>query len=238
LISALIPWLIIPLLMVGGAYLCFEGVEKVVHKLFHQQQEAQQKQAVLQALRDPKIDLAAFEQNKIKGAIRTDFILSAEIIVIALGTVAEAPLATQTGVVAGIALLMTVGVYGLVAAIVKLDDAGLHLVEKSSKGLWGGLKQKLGRGLLVFAPWLMKTLAVVGTLAMFLVGGGILIHGVPFLTDWEHSLVLWAETFTSAGFLLKHLVSLVFSAGIGVIAGSLVLAVVALLSRFSKGGNE
>jgi predicted DNA repair protein MutK len=179
-ISALLPALIVPLLILGGLFLCFEGVEKLWHKFAHGAEEAAQAEAVTAALIQPEIDLVEFEAEKIKGAIRTDFILSAEIIVIALGIVSGKPLLTQVLVLSGIAIAMTVGVYGLVAAIVKMDDAGLWLTQRHPTG---GLHQ-LGRGLLAMAPKLMKTLAVVGTAAMFLVGGGILTHNIPVLHHW------------------------------------------------------
>ena len=160
-ISAFLPWLVTPLLMIGGLYLCFEGVEKLAHKFLHPAGNA------------PETGLVS-EAEKIQGAIRTDFVLSAEIIVIALGTVADKPFMTQVAVLTGIGLLMTVGVYGIVAAIVKMDDLGLHLVGKSN-----ALARAVGRGLLLAAPRLMKALAVLGTAAMFLVGGSILVHGLP-----------------------------------------------------------
>jgi len=173
-ISAWAPWLVTPLLMLGGAYLCFEGAEKLAHRwLHHAADDAAAHQRLAQALADPALDLVAFERDKVRGAVRTDFILSAEIIVIALGTVAGSPFGTRVAVLAGIALLMTVGVYGLVAGIVKLDDAGLALSRSASGGV-----RALGRGLLRAAPWLMKALSVAGTAAMFLVGGGILAHGI------------------------------------------------------------
>lgn len=234
LISAFLPILIIPLLMIGGAYLCFEGVEKVAHKLFHAKEAAEDKQEVKKAIRDPKVDLVAFEKKKIKGAIRTDFILSAEIIVIALGTVQESPFATQVGVVCGIALLMTVGVYGLVAGIVKLDDAGLYLVKSKAQTAWGKFKRMLGSGLLSFAPLLMKTLAFVGTLAMFLVGGGILVHGVPLLTGWEKDIAHWGASISGVGMVMKHLLPLLYGATVGVVAGALVLTAVNLVGKFRK----
>ncbi|MEZ5436221.1 MAG: DUF808 domain-containing protein [Pseudomonadales bacterium] len=176
LISAFVPWLVTPLLMIGGAFLCYEGFEKLAHKFLHSaEQDAAEHAAITQALLDPAVDLVAFEQEKIKGAIRTDFILSAEIIVIALGTVKDAAFSMQVSVVCSIALLMTVGVYGLVAGIVKLDDAGLYLVKHASAGVLGKLKYGLGKALLLFAPKLMKSLSVIGTVAMFLVGGGIFV---------------------------------------------------------------
>jgi len=182
LISIFAPWAVTPLLMVGGAYLCFEGFEKVAHKLMHRgaQEEAIDAE-LMRALLDPAVDLVALEKEKIKGAIRTDFVLSAEIIAITLGTVQASPWMTQLTVLSAIALVMTVGVYGIVAGIVKIDDAGLHLSRLPGPGSFDGALRALGRSLLRAAPWLMKTLSVVGTAAMFLVGGGILLHGLPFL---------------------------------------------------------
>ena len=160
-ISAFLPWLVTPLLMIGGLYLCFEGVEKLAHKFLHPVAEAEAVEEVSEA-------------DKIQGAIRTDFVLSAEIIVIALGTVADKPFMTQVAVLTGIGVLRTVGVYGIVAAIVKMDDLGLYWVGKTN-----ALLRVMGRGLLLAAPKLMKALAVLGTAAMFLVGGSILVHGLP-----------------------------------------------------------
>ena len=175
-ISAFLPWAVTPLLMVGGLFLCYEGFEKVAHKLLHRKTEDDAHHAaLLAALAHSREELLAVEKDKIQGAIRTDFILSAEIIVIALGTVADRALAVQVGVLAGIAALMTVGVYGLVAGIVKLDDAGLQPEPHGERGA----RRPSGRGILRAAPWLMKSLTVAGTAAMFLVGGGILTHGVP-----------------------------------------------------------
>ena len=176
-ISYFAPWAITPLLMLGGAYLCFEGFEKIAHKFLHSKdQDDAHASELMAAVQNPAVDLVALEKDKIKGAIRTDFVLSAEIIVIALGTVATAAFSQQVAVVVAIALLMTVGVYGLVAGIVKLDDAGLNLIQRSSH-----TARALGHSLLWFAPKLMKTLSIVGTAAMFMVGGGILVHGWPWL---------------------------------------------------------
>ena len=169
--------------MLGGAFLCFEGVEKLVHKLLHRKEEEAHQRELLEAVANPAVDLMALEKDKVKGAIRTDFILSAEIIIIALGTVAEVSFGTRVAVLVGIAMIMTVGVYGLVAGIVKLDDLGLHLNKRE-----GGGAKAVGRGLLLFAPWLMKFLSVAGTVAMFLVGGGILTHGIPFLHHLQEKL--------------------------------------------------
>jgi uncharacterized protein len=219
-ISAFAPWAITPLLIVGGLFLCYEGVEKLAHKLLHSKAEDEAHRAELtQALVDPSVDLAAVERDKIKGAIRTDFILSAEIIVIALGTVADKPLGTQVAVLIAIALLMTVGVYGLVAGIVKLDDLGLRWVRK------GGVLAPMGRGILRFAPWLMKGLSIAGTAAMFLVGGGIVVHGVPAL----HHLVEGWMAAVGGGW--GALVEMLGNAGIGIVAGAVVLAVVACCRR-------
>ena len=223
-ISAVAPWLITPLLMVGGAYLCFEGFEKLAHRFMHSAaDDAAQREALVQALADPNIDLVALEKDKIKGAVRTDFVLSAEIVAITLGTVANAPFMQQFSVLAGIALVMTVGVYGLVAGIVKLDDAGLWLTGRASAA-----QQALGRGLLVGAPWLMKGLSVVGTAAMFLVGGGILVHGVPAL---HHAVAGAVQGFGAAA---QALLPLLADALVGVVAGGLVLAAVTLVQRLRR----
>jgi predicted DNA repair protein MutK len=219
-ISAFVPWLITPLLVVGGLFLCFEGVEKIAHRLLHSRAEDDSHRAELtQALVDPLADLAVLERDKIRGAVRTDFILSAEIIVIALGTVAAMPLPTQVAVLVGIALLMTVGVYGLVAGIVKLDDAGLWLTQR------GGAQAALGRTILRAAPWLMKALSVAGTAAMFLVGGGIVAHGVPFL----HHVVQAASLLLPDA--LRPVLELVGNGVVGILAGALVLGSVMLGQR-------
>jgi predicted DNA repair protein MutK len=216
-ISALLPWLITPLLIVGGLFLCFEGVEKLAHKLLHSRREDEAHHAELtQALVDPQADLAAVERDKIKGAVRTDFILSAEIIVISLGTVAGQPLGTQVVVLVGIALLMTAGVYGLVAAIVKLDDLGLYLSKLE------GARASIGRAILRLAPWLMKALSVAGTAAMFLVGGGILVHGVPALRHAVEALA------AAVGEALRPLAEMLGNAAAGMVAGALALALVML----------
>jgi predicted DNA repair protein MutK len=231
-ISALAPWAVTPLLMVGGAYLCFEGFEKLAHRLLHSRSEDEAEHTeMIRALGDPHLDLVAFEQEKIKGAIRTDFILSAEIIVIALGTVQHAAMGTQIAVVAGIALLMTIGVYALVAGIVKLDDAGLHLVNRSGAGLWSTWRRALGRGLLRLAPWLMKSLAIVGTAAMFLVGGGILMHGLPGAHAVTAGVTAALHGITAIGVVLATLAPVLLNALAGMVAGGLVLAAVTLAKR-------
>ncbi|UST81324.1 MULTISPECIES: DUF808 domain-containing protein [Pseudomonas] len=222
-ISAFVPWLVTPLLMVGGAYLCFEGFEKLAHKFLHSKEEDEAEHAQLtEAVADPATDLVAYEKDKIKGAIRTDFILSAEIIAITLGTVADASLTQQVVVMSGIAIVMTVGVYGLVAGIVKLDDLGLWLTQKP-----GQMAKKIGGGILSAAPYMMKTLSVVGTAAMFLVGGGILTHGVPVLHHWIEGIGAAAG---SAGFAVPMLLNGVA----GIIAGAVVLAVVSVVGKLWK----
>ena len=224
-ISAFVPVLITPLLMLGGAFLCFEGVEKLAHKFLHAKEEAVEEERLLQANANPAVDMVAFEKDKIKGAVRTDFILSAEIIVIALGTVAAAPFAQQVAVLVSIALLMTVGVYGLVAGIVKLDDLGLWLTGKAS-----ALARALGRALLAAAPRLMKFLSVAGMAAMFLVGGGILVHGVPALHHAIDGLGLAAAAWPLGG-LWSLLTTNLLNAVVGLAAGAAVLSAWLLLGR-------
>jgi len=229
-ISALAPWAITPLLMLGGAFLCYEGFEKLVHKFLHRQEDDAHHAELVQALVDPDIDLVALERDKIKGAVRTDFILSAEIIVITLGTVAAASFGLQVAVLAGIAVLMTIGVYGLVAGIVKLDDAGLYFSQQAGDG-FARLQRSLGRGILRAAPILMKTLAVVGTAAMFLVGGSILIHGIPGSHDLVHAVTHAVQTLPAIGGLLAALTPLLIDASTGVVAGGLVLGGVTATRR-------
>lgn len=225
-ISALAPWAVTPLLMIGGAYLCFEGFEKLAHKFLHSQAEdAAHHAELLRALADPTIDLVAVEKEKIKGAVRTDFILSAEIIAITLGTVQASPLITQVTVLSGIALLMTAGVYGLVACIVKLDDGGLYLSLKTGDTTMRKIQRSLGRGILIAAPYLMKGLSVAGTAAMFLVGGGILTHGIPA----AHHFI--EEVSASVGTALQGLASTTLDGLAGIIAGALVLAGLTLFKR-------
>ncbi len=221
-ISAVLPWAVTPLLMIGGAFLCFEGFEKVAHKFLHPDEKtAVQHEVKLKALLDPTVDMVALEKQKIKGAIRTDFILSAEIIVIALGTVKDAPLASQFAVVTAIAAIMTVGVYGLVAGIVKLDDLGMYLVKEPAQGGQNRLKATLGRGILVFAPYLMKTLSVAGTAAMFLVGGGILVHGIPGSHDLLHQIEEAVRAVPTIGEALAHLSPVTVNALAGILFGGI-----------------
>jgi uncharacterized protein len=228
-ISALAPWAVTPLLMLGGGYLCFEGVEKLLHKWLHGPAEEREDHAkLLAAVADPSLDLVAVEKDKIKGAVRTDFILSAEIVAIALGTVAQAPFITRLTVLTGLGLLMTVGVYGLVAGIVKLDDLGFYLTEKGrAAGHSGGPSRVLGGAILRVAPLLMKLLSIAGTAAMFLVGGGILTHGIPGLHDWVHHQALRFDSVPGAVPLLQTLADVV----VGVAAGSLALLLVSAVKR-------
>ena len=231
-ISLVAPWMITPLLMLGGLYLCYEGFEKVAHSFLHSAAEdAAQHEDLVAHLADPNVDLVAYEKDKIKGAVRTDFILSAEIIVLTLGVVAEMSFTTQVLVVSGIALLMTVGVYGLVAGIVKLDDAGLHLMQKQGEGAWRALQRWLGLRLLNFAPLLMKALAVVGTAAMFMVGGGILLHGFHALDEWIRQLAQQLGQLAAVGPLLAALTPTLAGIMVGLVAGAAVLAVVTLWQR-------
>jgi uncharacterized protein len=224
-ISAVAPWAVTPLLMMGGLFLCFEGFETVAHALWHNKGQDQAHHAELtRAVADPAVDLVAFEKEKIKGAVRTDFILSAEIIIITLGTVADKPFASKVAVLVGIALLMTVGVYGLVAGIVKLDDAGLLLSQRGGGSVWARLQRSLGNALLLGAPWLMKGLSVAGTAAMFLVGGGILVHGI---TPLHHAVEVWS----AASGAFSWLVSTAADAATGLAAGAAVLGVVSAWQR-------
>ena len=226
-ISALAPWAVLPLLMVGGAFLCYEGFEKLTHKFLHRRDEDPAHHAELvQAVSDPTMDLVALEQEKIKGAVRTDFILSAEIIVITLGTVAAAPFVTRVSVLTGIALIMTVGVYGLVAGIVKLDDGGLYLSQRTGDAYSARLLRAFGASVLTAAPWLMRGVSVLGTAAMFLVGGGILTHGIPGVHLWIEGLAGGMAAAPGIGGVLQWLAPVLLDAVSGILAGALVLAVV------------
>ncbi|CAH0992442.1 Inner membrane protein YedI [Sinobacterium norvegicum] len=229
LISAVAPWLITPLLMLGGAYLCFEGVEKIAHTVLHHDSDDdfEHRIEVLQT----ELTIDEVEKQKIKGAVRTDFILSAEIIVIALGTVQQQSLSDQIMVVSLIAAVMTVGVYGLVAGIVKLDDAGLYLLRQPGAGLSGSIKHFLGRGLLSFAPRLMASLSVIGTAAMFLVGGSILIHGVPMLHHIQQPLVDAVASWPIIGSVVAVIMPFVVEMAVGMAVGVVVLIVVSLVGR-------
>jgi len=230
LIATVAPWLITPLLIAGGLFLCFEGFEKVWHSLRHSQDEKrEQAEELRRQLEAPGVDPLALEKKRIRGAVRTDMILSAEIIVITLGIVGEATLAVRAAVLATVALAMTVGVYGLVALIVKMDDAGLHLYQRDGDGFGASMLRGLGRGLLALAPRFMSLLTVVGTLAMFLVGGGILVHGIPVL---HHASEVFAHALAPApeGFLAALLIQ-VFAALAGLAAGAAILLLISLAGR-------
>ncbi|MEJ2534625.1 MAG: DUF808 domain-containing protein [Gammaproteobacteria bacterium] len=229
-ISAIAPWAITPLLMLGGTFLCFEGAEILAHRFLHPGEKEQREAELREALAKPEVDLKQVERRKIRGAIRTDFILSAEIIVIALGTVTDSDFAVRLGVLAAIAVLMTIGVYGLVAAIVKLDDAGLALVQKE-----GRAAQAFGRGILRAAPWLMKFLSVAGTAAMFLVGGGIVAHGIPFLHHLQEAI---EQAVPGMG---GSLLGVLYVAVVGIVLGAIVAIAIEggkRLFRRARGGEE
>ena len=213
-ISAFAPWAVTPLLMIGGAFLCFEGVEKIAHRWLHvADEDATHRQQLKKAVVDPAVDLVALERERIKGAVRTDFVLSAEIIAITLGATAGAAIGTQFAVLATVAIAMTVFVYGLVAGIVKLDDLGLALSCRT------GAARSIGLGILAAAPWLMKALSVAGTAAMFLVGGGIVVHGVPAVQHWVQGVA------ASVGPAIGWLVEALLNAGVGALVGAVVLLV-------------
>jgi uncharacterized protein len=229
-ISAFAPWGVVPLVMLGGAFLCFEGVEKVAHRLLHSRAEdAAHHEAHVAAVADPAIDLVAFERDKIKGAIRTDFILSAEIIAITLATVAAASFGMQVATLLAVSAIMTIGVYGLVAGIVKLDDAGLRLSRSPAP-----LARRIGRAILLGAPYLMKFHSVAGTAAMFLVGGGIVAHGIPPLHHLVEQASAGAGDVPSVGALLGTATGMALNAVTGLITGAILVAVVSGVKRLRR----
>ena len=220
-ISAFIPWAVTPLLMLGGAFLCYEGAEKLAHKYLHRPSEdAARREELANAMANPAVDVVAMEKEKIKGAVRTDFILSAEIIAITLGTVQNSALPTQVTVLSVVAVLMTVGVYGIVAGIVKLDDLGLLMSHRPGQSAFKRAERALGRGILKSAPYMMRALTIAGTIAMFLVGGGILTHGFPAL---DHAIEQWS---VAAAPSMAGLVSSLLDAVVGLVAGAAVLLLV------------
>ncbi|MCA9181372.1 MAG: DUF808 domain-containing protein [Planctomycetales bacterium] len=229
LLSWLAPWAITPLLILGGLYLCFEGCEKIAHKFLHSDDAHAHDQELKSALVDRDIDLVAIERKKISGAIRTDFILSAEIVVITLGTVAKAALTTQLMVLCAISLLMTIGVYGLVAGIVKLDDLGLRLLGPNPPETPQTTRQRIGWSLVGFTPYLMKFLSIAGTIAMFLVGGGILSHGIPAIHHTVDSMLHPLADIESLGRILSSIGKLVIEGLLGILAGFLTLLLVTVL---------
>lgn len=233
-ISLLLPGAITPLLMLGGLFLCFEGCEKVLHKMLHSKHELEaEHEELVKTLSDENADVVEHEKEKVKGAIRTDFILSAEIIAITLGTVAKEPFGKQVTVLCAIGLLMTVGVYGLVAGIVKLDDLGLVLREKR-----GALVQAIGRGLLKLSPLLMKFLSIAGTVAVFTVGGGILAHGIPGFHHFVEPIEHGVEGVPGAGAVLKVVVPMAIEALVGVIAGAITVAIVLGIKKLRPSSKD
>lgn len=236
--SAFIPWIITPLLMLGGAFLCYEGFEKVAHRWLHPAAEDEQEhEARLAAIADEKVDMVAFEKKRIRGAIRTDAILSAEIIVIVLGTVQDAGLLTRIVVLSLVAAVITIGVYGLVAGIVKLDDLGIHLLGKPGESRWVRFQRWFGAWVLRFAPKLMKTLSVVGTAAMFLVGGGILVHGIPYVAEILHHFEALAHGLAVAPGFVAMLASLAFNGFFGLFAGGLLVGLGSGITRLLPSGQ-
>ena len=228
-ISAFTPWAVTPLLMMGGAFLCFEGFEKLAHRYLRRPAErSSEGEAMVKTFSDPVADAMAVEKDRVKGAVRTDFILSAEIIAITLGTVQSSPFITQLTVLMAIAVAMTVGVYGLVAGIVKLDDGGLYLSQRTGDGTGAGIQRSVGRGILVAAPWLMKGLSIAGTIAMFLVGGGILVHGFPPLQRLAETI---EARIVDVNGIAGGAVPLLLDGLIGLVAGTLVFVVVTLAHR-------
>jgi predicted DNA repair protein MutK len=231
-LSAFLPWTITPLLMLGGAFLCYEGFEKVAHRLLHPSSEDDEEhKSRLDAVADEEIDMVAFEKSRIRGAIRTDAILSAEIIVIVLGTVQEAGILTRIAVLSVVAALITIGVYGLVAGIVKLDDLGMHLLGKDGESKSVRFQHWVGGWILRLAPKLMRTLSVVGTAAMFLVGGGILIHGIPQVAEMLHHF----ESLATG--LVAVFANLLFAGGFGILAGGLLVGLGSIAKRIYQGAK-
>jgi predicted DNA repair protein MutK len=238
LLSAFLPWMITPLLMLGGAFLCYEGFEKIVHRFLHSEEQAEEQADRLKAVADEKVDMVAFEKKRIKGAIRTDAILSAEIIVITLGTVQDAELVTRIVVLSIVAAAITIGVYGLVAGIVKLDDLGLHLLETEGESHWQAFKRWLGEKILWLAPKFMKTLSVLGTAAMFLVGGGILVHGIPLAAEVLHHIEELAHALPVAGGFSAMLATLLVNGLFGLLAGALLVLAALGIKRLWPGRSR
>ena len=232
LLSAFLPWIITPLLMIGGAFLCYEGFEKVAHRLLHSREEDRTEHAErIKAVTDSDVDMVEFEKKRIRGAIRTDAILSAEIIVIVLGTVQDAPLPVRIGVLSLLAALITIGVYGLVAAIVRMDDVGMRFMEKSGDGAFASIQRATGRMLLRLAPKLMRALSILGTAAMFLVGGGILVHAIPLLASMLHDLEHMITGSSALAGFLRVTVAMLFNGLVGVLTGGIIVGIQSLVSR-------
>lgn len=217
LISAFAPWAITPLLLVGGAYLCFEGVEKVLHRYLHPEVDQERDERV-KAIAEPKVDMVEFERKKIRGAVITDLVLSGEILVLALATVASQSLLEQFLTLVVVSLIITFAVYGFVAGIVRMDDVGLRLVTSTRT-----IGKALGRFLLWFAPVLMRVLAVVGTIAMWVVGGSIYAHGLPFLHHMSETVIGTVSSVAVAGPALAVLGLPLFDGVVGVVVGSVLV---------------
>ena len=231
-LSALLPWTITPLLMLGGAFLCYEGFEKIAHRFLHPAAEDEEEHNErLKAVADEQVDMVAFEKKRIRGAIRTDAILSAEIIVIVLGTVQDADLVTRIAVLSVVAAVITIGVYGLVAGIVKIDDLGMHLIDKQGESKWIRFQQWFGGWVLRFAPKFMRTLSVVGTAAMFLVGGGILVHSIPAVADSLHHVEVLTHELPVGGGFAAVLAAMIFNGLFGVLIGGLLVGVESGIKR-------
>jgi predicted DNA repair protein MutK len=237
LLSIALAWLILPLLMLGGIYLCYEGVEKILHAWLHPEDHTQDDRR--QAIQDPDVDMVDFEKTRINAAIRTDFILSAEIVVIALGIIREESFLVRLGVLGAVGVIMTIGVYGLVAGIVKLDDLGLHWVGRTGAGMLDRVLRQCGRALLFLAPWLLRFLSVAGTLAMFLVGGGIITHNIDTIHHYSEQMVHFFEKLPIAGPVLATIGPYLFDAMFGIAAGVVALGIVFLgkkvIGFFSNG---
>ena len=228
-ISSLAPVLIVPLLMIGGAFLCYEGIEKILHPLLHSTEEDEEARSELRdALANPAVDLVDHEKTKIRGAIRTDFILSAEIIVISLGTISSAIFSKQVITLTLISVLFTIGVYGLVGAIVKIDDLGLLLQKRR------GLARSVGGLLISAAPLLLRVLSVLGTAAMFLVGGGIIAHGWPPIESRIDQITHYFLTIEPFGPLLAATLQTTLNGLTGVVVGLVVLGVINLVSKLVR----
>ncbi|MFV7760563.1 DUF808 domain-containing protein [Shewanella algae] len=238
LISAFIPWAVTPLLMFGGLFLCFEGFEKLWHKASHSKASAEtDDEAAAEAAMKEVEDIRAWEAQKVKGAIRTDFVLSAEIIAITLGIVAEKAFMTQLATLSIIAVVMTIGVYGLVAGIVKLDDAGLYLSRRRGEGFWAHNLRRIGLMLVSAAPKLMKLLTIVGTAAMFMVGGGILTHGLHWVSEQITHAANWVGSLAVAGPVLAALTPTLLNALFGIVAGAIAVALMSMAERL-RGKSE
>jgi hypothetical protein len=230
LLSVVLPWLILPLLMIGGIYLCFEGVEKLVHRWLHPEDHTVEERK--QAIQDPEVDMVQFERDRIRAAVRTDFILSAEIVVITLGLVSDEPFLVRLGVLAAIGVAMTIGVYGLVAAIVKIDDLGLRWLRRTGAGAFDRFLRSCGSGLLFLAPWLLRLLSVLGTAAMFLVGGGIVTHHVDWLHHQSESFVHFLSGVPALGPVLGAIGPYLFDGLFGIVAGAIVVAVIQVAKKW------